>query len=159
MLIMVEGIALCFVLLLVCSVAIANGPVGAVFFYEQDVQDRVVELKLTTRETIRRRYGMAGLCLCLPLFIGAPAMVYYLNGARTFLELFWQITAVLMIPGIFDRLFIDWYWVGRTNAWLIPGTEDLKPYVPRKVMIGKWAATLVGYPLIAALAAWVITLL
>lgn len=159
MLIVVEGLALCFVLLLVCIVAIANGPAGAVFFYEQDVQNRVIGKQLTTRDAIRRRYGIAGLCLFLPMFIGAPAMVYFLNGARSFMELFWQTTAVLMIPGVFDRVFIDWYWVGHTKAWEIPGTEDLKPYVPRKVLIRKWAGTLVGYPLIAALAAFVITLL
>lgn len=33
--------------------------------------------------------------------------------------------AVLLIVGVFDRLYIDWYWVGRTKAWIIPGTEDL----------------------------------
>ena len=36
-----------------------------------------------------------------------------------------QITIILLIVGLFDRLFIDWYWVGKTKAWFIPGTEDL----------------------------------
>ena len=30
--------------------------------------------------------------------------------------------AILLIVGVFDRLYIDWYWVGRTKAWIIPGT-------------------------------------
>lgn len=65
-------------------------------------------------------------------------------------------TVILWIMGLFDRFFIDWYWVGKTKAWLIPGTEDLMPYIPRKVLLGKWLSTLVGNPLIAAAVAAVI---
>ena len=158
MLIIIEGLAMCFILLLVCVVGIANGPVGSVYFYEPEVQERVVQLGLTTKAKIRRRYAVAGVCLFVPILVFVPAMVYFINGARGFQELFWQITAVLMIPGLFDRIFIDWYWVGKTQAWLIPGTEDLKPYVPMKTMLGKWIGTLVGYPLIAALAAGLLSL-
>lgn len=50
MLIVVEGIVMCFVLLIVCVVGISNGPVGLVLLYEKDVQERVVELGLTTKD-------------------------------------------------------------------------------------------------------------
>ncbi len=33
---------------------------------------------------------------------------------------------------LMDRLLVDGYWVGHTNAWTIPGTEDLKPYITAK---------------------------
>ena len=46
---------MCFVLLIICVVGIANGPVGMVFFYEKEVQDKAVELELTTREMINKR--------------------------------------------------------------------------------------------------------
>lgn len=153
MLILLEGLAMCFILLMVCVVGIENGPVGSVYFYEQEVQERVVQLGLTTKERIRRRYAVAGVCLFVPILFLVPAAVYFVNGARDFLACFWQITAVLMITGLFDRIFIDWYWVGKTKAWIIPGTEDLQPYVPKKTMLHKWIGTLVGYPLIAALQA------
>ena len=61
--------------------------------------------------------------------------------------------------GLFDRLFIDWYWVGHTKAWEIEGTEDLKPYISKKTLIGKWAGTLVGFPLLAAIIAGLAELL
>ena len=67
------------------------------------------------------------------------------------------ITVILLIMGLFDRIFIDWYWVGKTKAWIIPGTEDLMPYIPKKVLIRKWLGTVVGFPLMAALIAWVMT--
>ena len=50
-----EGIAMCFVLLIICVVGITEGPVGMVFFYEKEVQDKAIELGLTTRETINKR--------------------------------------------------------------------------------------------------------
>ncbi len=84
------------------------------------------------------------------------AMVYGINGAVGFWDGFWQITAILLIQNVFDRLFIDWYWVGHTNAWDIPGTEDLKPYIPKKTMIGKWLVTILVNPVIAAILAGVV---
>lgn len=51
-----------------------------------------------------------------------------LNGATGFRDGFWQMSIILWIQGL-------------SKAWEIPGTEDLKPYIPVKVMIGKWFGT------------------
>lgn len=158
MLILLEGLALCFVLLIVCAVGIANGPVGSVYFYEKDVQERVVELGLTTKEKIKRGNVAASTIIMISIVFFTPAMVYFINGARGFWEIFWQITVVLLIAGLFDRIFIDWFWVGKTKAWLIPGTEDLMPYIPKKTLIIKWAGTIIGFPIIAAIISAVIML-
>ena len=60
-----------------------------------------------------------------------------------------------MICGVFDRVFIDWYWVGHTKAWLIPGTEDLMPYVPKQAWIKKITLTIILYPASAALMSFI----
>lgn len=52
--ILFEGIVMCFWLLIICVIGIANGPVGLVVFYEKDVQERVVELGYTTKEKIKK---------------------------------------------------------------------------------------------------------
>ncbi len=155
---LLEGLVMCFLLLLTCVVGIANGPVGLVVLYEQDVQDRVVELGLTTRQRIRRSFLWSCLAMFGPVVILVPAMVYGLNGAKGFLDGFLQMTAILLIQGLFDRFFIDAYWVGKTKAWVIPGTEDLMPYIPAKVKVGKWLGTLVLFPALAALMAWGISM-
>ena len=153
MILIVEGIAMCFVLLLICVVGIANGPVGLVVFYEQEVKDRVVELGLTTKEKIRKTSVITTIALFVPMIVLVPLMVYGINGAAGFWDGFWQMLVILMIAGLFDRLFIDWWWVGHTRAWIIPGTEDLMPYIYGKTLIGKWVGTLVGYPMLAAVLA------
>ena len=159
MIIFIEGIVMCFVLLITCVIGIAKGPVGLVVLYEEDVQQRVVELGYTTKEKIRKSFVITCIALFVPMVVLPPVMVYGINGAETFLEGFTQMTVILWIMGLFDRLFIDWYWVGHTNAWLIPGTEDLRPYIPGKVLLRKWLATVLGNPLIAAAIAGVMLLL
>lgn len=158
MLILVEGLAMCFILLMICVVGTANGPVGCVYFYEPDVQERVVELGLTTKGKIKKDYALAGVFLFVPILVFVPAMVYFINGARGFMDIFVQITIILLIEGLFDRLFIDWFWVGKTKAWLIPGTEDLMPYIPKKTLVNKWIGTLVFYPILAAVLAGILSL-
>ena len=159
MLLVIEGVVMCFVLLIVCVVGIANGPVGLVLLYEKDVQQRVVELGLIGKEKIRKNLIICSIAMFVPLFVLPPLMVYVINGATGFWDGFWQMSIILWMQGLFDRFFIDWYWVGKTKAWEIPGTEDLKPYIPAKVMIGKWFSTIVLNPLIAAIVAGIVTLL
>ena len=159
MIILLEGILMCFILLLVCAIGIANGPVGMVTLYEEDVQQRVVELGLTTKEKIKKATILSGIALFAPTLILVPLMVYGYNGASSFRDGFWQMTAIYLIMNLFDRIFIDWYWVGKTKEWFIPGTEDLMPYIPKKVLLRKWLGSLEGFPMIAAAIAGIMTLL
>lgn len=152
-----EGVAMCFVLLIICVMGIANGPVGMVFFYEKEVQDKAIELELTTRETINKRKMTTYIALLVPQFLLVPLMVYLVNGTQDFKSAFFQMTVIYLISGLFDRLFIDWYWVGKTKAWIIPGTEDMIPYIYGKTLVGKWVSTLIGFPILAVLIAWVVS--
>lgn len=157
-LLLLETIVMCFALLIVCVVGIANGPAGLVVLYEDDVQKRVVELGYMTQAQIRKSFILTCIALFLPMFVLAPLMVYGLNGAVGFMDGFWQMSVILVLSGLFDRFFIDWYWVGKTKAWVIPGTEDLQPYIPINVLIRKWLGTLVLNPAIAAAVAGIVSL-
>ena len=153
--ILIEGIVMCFVLLIICVVGKANGPVGLVVFYEQEVKDRVVALGLTTKEKIQKTSIITVIALFVPMIVLVPLMVYGINGAKGFWDGYWQMLVILMISGLFDRIFIDWWWVGHTKAWIIPGTEDLMPYIYGKTLARKWLGTVVGFPILAAILAGV----
>ena len=159
MLLVVEGIVMCFVLLIICVIGIANGPVGLVVFYEQEVKDRVVALGLTTGDRIKKTSAITMTALFVPMLILVPYMVYGINGVSDFQNGFLQMLVILMIAGLFDRIFIDWWWVGHTKAWIIQGTEDLMPYIYGKTLLKKWAGTLVGYPILAAVLAGLMQIL
>ena len=159
MIILIEGIVMCFILLITCVIGIANGPVGLVVLYEKDVQDRVIELGYTTKEKNKKSFIITSIALFVPMIILLPFMVYYINGVDNFINGFWQMSIIFWIAGLFDRFFIDWYWVGKTNAWNISNTEDLKPYIPTKVLIRKWIGTIFVYPIFAAILAGIMTLI
>ncbi len=145
-----EGLGLGFLLYLICAVGIRNGAVGMVHLYDQKVQDRVVALGLTTREKIRKR-SLRFKSLCLPGYlIYVLLCVYLINGVRGFWPGFWQGFVILSVMNLIDRFLIDDYWVGHTKAWIIPGTEDLRPYITAKDKKKKWIMGTVGMALIAA---------
>ena len=68
----IEGLVMCFILLLICVVGIANGPVGLVIFYEQEVKDRVIELGLTTEEKIKKTWIITLIALFVPQIVLPP---------------------------------------------------------------------------------------
>lgn len=148
--IVLEGLVLGALLVLLCVVGIRKSPVDMVYLYPSAVQERCVKLGLTTPERIKRGRVIFKV-ICVPGYIIYTLVcVYAINGARGFLTGFWQIAAILFIMGLIDRFFIDEYWVGRTNAWVIPGTEDLKPYIRARDKCKKWLLSTVGVAFLAA---------
>ena len=156
--VILEGLGLGALLVLVCAVGIRKGAVGMVHLYSPEVQDRCVKLNLTTHEKIRRN-ALLFKGICVPGYIAYVLVcVYAVNGARAFLTGFWQLLAILSVMNLIDRFLIDGYWVGRTKAWTIPGTEDLRPYITAKDKAKKWLFGTAGMAVIAAVLAGIMTL-
>ena len=68
------------------------------------------------------------------------------------------VPVILSVMNLIDRFLIDGYWVGHTNAWTIPGTEDLKPYITAKDKQKKWLFGTVGMAVIAMVLAAMMTI-
>ena len=154
-----EGLGLGALLVLVCAVGIRKEAVGMVHLYSPAVQQRCVKLGLTSPERIRRN-SLLFKAVCIPGYIGYVLVcVYGINGARSFAAGFWQLLVILSMMNLMDRFLIDGYWVGHTNAWTIPGTEDLKPYITAKDKQKKWLCGTVGMAGIAAVLAGIMMFL
>ncbi|MCM1038786.1 MAG: hypothetical protein NC434_05630 [Ruminococcus sp.] len=85
--IIIEGIGLSVVLFIVCAIGIKDGAVGMVHMYHKDVQDRCVEMGLTTHERIRKRAKTMKLCGMVIYLTYVLIAVYAVNGIRGFLIL------------------------------------------------------------------------
>ena len=158
--VIIEGFVQCAMLFAICAIGIRNGAVNMVFLYENDVMQRVVENGLTTPEKIKKGKAIFMLFGVFFLYLlYTPVCVYAINGARGFLDGFLQMLGIIMLTSVFDRIVIDLIWVGHTKAWIIPGTEDLRPYIPFKTHIKKWFLTIVEIPAVVALLAWVMSLI
>ena len=154
-----EGLGLGFLLYLICAIGIRNGAVGMVHLYDQKVQERVVQLGLSTADEIRKR-SVLFRSLCLPGYlIYVLICVYVINGARSIFEGFWQGFVILFIMNLIDRFLIDEYWVGHTKAWIIPGTEDLRPYITAEDKKKKWIMGTAGMALLAAILSGIMALI
>lgn len=156
--IVLEGLLLGLLLVVFCALGIRRGAVNMVFLYHADVQERCIENGLITRGQINRnRRLFKG--LGIPVwFAFVLVSVYVVNGARGFLPGFWQSFAILSIVNLIDRLGIDAWWVGHTKAWIIPGTEDLRPYIDRRDKLGKWLIGTVGFAILSAVLSGIMAL-
>ena len=155
--VILEVLGLGALLVLVCAAGIRKGAVGMVHLYSLAVQQRCVKLGLTSPERIRRN-SLLFKAVCVPGYIAyVLGCVYGINGARSFAAGFWQLLVILSVMNLMDRFLIDGYWVGRTNAWTIPGTENLKPYITAKDKQKKWLFGTVGMAGISAVLAAIMT--
>ena len=153
-----EGFGLGGLLVLVCAVGIRKGAAGMVHLYSSEVQDRCVKLGLTTHKKIKRN-ALIFKVVCVPGYIAYVLVcVYAINGARGFVQGFWQLLVMLSVMNLVDRLLVDSYWVGHTNAWTIPGTEDLKPYITTEDKRKKWMFGTAGMAVMAAVLAGIMAI-
>lgn len=154
-----EGLGLGAMLVAVCAIGIRKSAVGMVHLYDQNVQERCIALGLTTKENIKRnalRFKM----ICIPMYlVYVLACVYAINGAQGFWNGFWQCFVILSVMNLIDRFGIDGYWVGHTRAWVIPGTEDLMPYISKADKQKKWLFGTVGMTVLSLVLAGIGTLL
>ena len=148
-----EGLGLGALLAAVCAVGIRKGAVGMVHLYDQKVQERCMALGLTTKEKIKRN-ALRFKAICIPMYLAYVLLcVYAVNGAQTFWSDFWQCFVILSVMNLIDRFGIDGYWVGHTRAWVIPGTEDLMPYISKADKQKKWLFGTVGMAVISLILA------
>ena len=151
--VLVEGLILGILLMGVCAFGIRNGAVGMVHLYHQDVKDRCVELGLITHEKINKNSKTFKI-VCIPGYLlYILVCVYGINGARDFWSGFWQMFVILSVMNLMDRFLVDDYWVGHTKAWIILGTEDLRPYINSEDKRKKWIAGTVGMAIISVVLA------
>lgn len=156
--IVIEGLLLSALLVAFCAVGIRKGAVNMVFLYHKDVQERCIRNSLITRERVDRNRWLFK-CLGIPVYFAFVLIsVYAVNGVRGFWPGFRQCFAILTLVNLIDRLGIDAYWVGHTKAWVIPGTEDLQPYIDRKDKLGKWLMGTVGFAVLSAILSGIMAL-
>ena len=155
---MLEGVGLGVIMVVICAIGIRDGAVNMVQLYNKDVQDRCMELGLTTAEKIKKQSTVFTWVSLLIYLVYVLGCVYGINSARGFPEGFWNIFVILSVMNLIDRFLIDEYWVLHTKAWIIEGTEDLMPYINTKNKIVKWLMGTVGMAVISAIISGMMTL-
>lgn len=102
-----------------------KGPVGGAYFYPKQVQQRIIELGLRTKEQIKKERNFAYILLAAGDLIIPFIMIVIVNGTRTFWDCVWQYYVLFYGMEFYDWFMVDTLWVAKSSWWVIPGTEDL----------------------------------
>lgn len=102
-----------------------KGPLGGIQFYPKEVQERVVERKLITKEQIKKQRIVSLWLLVVLDVVILFIMIIGINHAKSCWECVWQWYVLFMGQELFDWFAVDVFWVTMTSWWIIPGTEDL----------------------------------
>ena len=118
----------CLIFTLMVRYAVRGGVVDGLYFYPKTVQERAIEIGLTTQETIKKKRKIFMTEFYIVMLTALVLIIGLWNHVSDFKTAYLQALLFLEIMNIYDGIVIDKIWVGYSKFWLIPGCEDI-PYV------------------------------
>ena len=118
----------CLIFTLMVRYAVRGGAVDGLYFYPKAVQERAIEIGLTTQETIKKKRKIFMTEFYIVMLAALVLIIGLWNHVSDFKTAYLQALLFLEVMNIYDGIVIDKIWVGYSKFWLIPGCEDI-PYV------------------------------
>lgn len=126
--IIVQLILYCLLFTAMVRFAVRGGAVNGLYFYPKPVQERAVEIGLTTQEAVRRKRKRFMVLFYIVMLAALLLIVVFWNRASDFKTAYLQSLLFLEVMNWYDGIVIDKVWVGHSKFWVLPGTEDI-PFV------------------------------
>ena len=126
--IILQLVLFCGLFTLMVKLAVGGSALNGLYFYPRPVQEKVLELGLTERETVSRKRVRFMIPFFLVMLSALVLIIGLWNGVRRFWPAYWQALLFLEVMNWFDGIVIDRLWVGHSRFWIIPGTEEI-PFV------------------------------
>ena len=108
--------------------SLRGGAVDGLYFYPKTVQERAIEIGLTTQETIKKKRKIFMTEFYIVMLTALVIIISLWNHVTDFKTAYLQALLFLEVMNIYDGIVIDKIWVGYSKFWLIRGCEDI-PYV------------------------------
>lgn len=118
----------CLLFTLMVMYAVRGGAVDGLYFYPKTVQERAIEIGLTTQETIKKKRKIFMTEFYIVMLVALVFIIVLWNRVTDFKTAYLQTLLFLEVMNVYDGIMIDKIWVGYSKFWLIPGCEDI-PYV------------------------------
>ena len=128
MLIVIQLFLYCLLFTAMVRYAVRGGAIDGLYFYPKAVQDRAIEIGLTTKEAMRHKRKVFMTEFYVVMAAALILIVGLWNGIQDFKTAYWQSLLFLEVMNWYDGIVIDKVWVGCSKFWVLPGCEDL-PYV------------------------------
>lgn len=128
MIIIVQLILYCLLFTGMVRFAVRGGAINGLYFYPKPVQEKAIEIGLTTQDTVNRKRKRFMVLFYVVMLAALLLIIGLWNRACDFKTAYLQSLLFLEVMNWYDGVVIDKVWVGYSKFWVIPGTEDI-PFV------------------------------
>ena len=118
----------CLIFTLMVRYSVRGGAINGLYFYPKAVQDRAIEIGLTTRETMNRKRKIFMTEFYLVMLVTLVLIIGLWNSISDFKTAYLYALLFLEVMNWYDGIVIDEVWVRYSKFWVLPGCEDM-PYV------------------------------
>ena len=126
--IILQLIIYCLLFTMMVRYAVRGGAVDGLYFYPKAVQERAIEIGLTTPEEIKKKRKIFMTEFYIVMLVALVLIIGLWNHVTDFKTAYLQALLFLEVMNIYDGIVIDKIWVGHSKFWILPGCEDI-PYV------------------------------
>ena len=156
--IILQLVIYCLVFTLMVRLSVRGGAIDGMYFYPKAVQDRAIEIGLTTRETMNRKRKIFMTEFYIVMLITLVLIIGLWNNVSDFKAAYLHALLFLEVMNLYDGIVIDEIWVRYSKFWVIPGCEDI-PYVQTlKQMLKKRLCLTLVWVIGAAIVAGIVIL-
>ena len=139
--IFLQLILYCLLFTLMVKYAVRGGAINGLYFYPKTVQERAIEIGLTTEQTMRQKRRIFMTEFYIVMLAALVLIIGLWNRISDFAAAYLQALLFLEVMNWYDGIVIDKIWVGFSRFWVLPGCEDL-PYVQTWFQVLKKRAVL-----------------
>ena len=126
--IVLQLVIYCLIFTVMVRYAVRGGAVDGLYFYPKTVQERAIEIGLTTQEEIKKKRKIFMTEFYIVMLVALVLIIGLWNHVTDFKTAYLQALLFLEVMNIYDGVVIDKIWVGYSKFWRLPGCEDI-PYV------------------------------
>ncbi len=124
---LIEAVVLCLLFHLVIWRQAGKEPAKRIYSYPPAIVERYIELGRIpdkknpgTLERVKKKWPAA---IVIGILLGA--IVYFVNGSRSFLNGFLVSYGLWLIVAWYDAIVLDILWFCHSKIWILSGTEDM----------------------------------
>ena len=120
--VIIQLILYCLLFTAMVKFAVHGGAIDGLYFYPKPVQDRVIGIGLTDKETMNRKRKRFMILFYVVMLVALLLIIGLWNGVRDFKTAYLQALLFLEVMNWYDGIVIDRFWVGHSRFWILPGT-------------------------------------
>ena len=123
-----ELILYCLLFTMMVRYAVRGGAIDGLYFYPKIVQERAIEIGLTTKEVMQRKKKIFMTEFYIIMLAALVLIIGVLHRVSDFKTAYLLALLFLEVMNWYDGIVIDKIWVGHSKFWILAGCEEL-PFV------------------------------